>query len=160
MSRRYPVPPAKEVSHLKEHLGYWMRMVSNGVSHTFARKLESKGVTVAEWVILREMFENQDTTTPSTVAELTGLTRGAVSKLITRLLDKDLVSRKESSDDRRYQDIKLTGKGKNLVPQLAKIADENDQSFFSILTKSERDQLKVLLMKMAGHEKIKALPID
>ncbi|MGE0614971.1 MAG: MarR family winged helix-turn-helix transcriptional regulator, partial [Bacteriovoracia bacterium] len=125
-----------EASKLTEHIGYWMRVVSNNVSHSFARKLEASGVTVAEWVILREMYGGDDTTSPSAVAELTGLTRGAVSKLITRLLEKGLVSRKESSDDRRYQDIELTAKGIQLVPKLGALADQNDREFFSCLNKA------------------------
>ncbi len=81
-------------SRLTMHIGFWMRLVSNHVSYAFARKLESSGVTVAEWVILREMYGGDDTTSPSVVAELTGLTRGAVSKLISRLLEKSLVTRR------------------------------------------------------------------
>lgn len=119
-----------EASHLKTHMGYRLRVVSNAVSHTFARKLAASEVTVAEWVILREMYSRDEKISPSVVAELTGLTRGAVSKLIDRLLHKHFVTRSESSGDRRYQHIKLTAKAINLVPQLAGIADENDESFF------------------------------
>src|SRR5271154_4018433 len=94
-------------SELTTHIGFWMRLISNHVSYAFARRLETSGVTVAEWVVLREMYGGDDTTSPSAVAELTGLTRGAVSKLISRVLGKGLVTRKESSSDRRYQDVEL-----------------------------------------------------
>jgi DNA-binding MarR family transcriptional regulator len=137
-----------------------MRLVSNHVSHSFARKLNDSGVTVAEWVILREMYSDDDSTSPSKIAELTGLTRGAVSKLVSRLLEKGMVSRKESSDDRRYQDIELTAKGTALVPRLAAIADENDEGFFACLTKSERSQLRDLLKKIADHYELKTQPIE
>jgi DNA-binding MarR family transcriptional regulator len=149
-----------EASKLTEHIGYWMRLVSNNVSHSFARKLEASGVTVAEWVILREMYSGDDTTSPSAVAELTGLTRGAVSKLITRLLEKGLVSRRESSSDRRYQDIELTSKGILLVPKLAALADQNDEEFFSCLNNTERSQLKALLQKLADHFQIRTAPTE
>ena len=67
-----------DVSDLKSHIGFWMRIVSNNVSHSFARRLESSGVTVAEWVVLREMYGGDATTTPGKIAELTGLTKGAI----------------------------------------------------------------------------------
>jgi hypothetical protein len=38
----------KAVSELTAHLGYWLRHVSDHVSHAFARKLASQDVTVAE----------------------------------------------------------------------------------------------------------------
>ncbi len=149
-----------EASALTTHIGYWMRLVSNHVSHAFARKLEASNVTVTEWVILREMYSGDDTTSPSAVAELTGLTRGAVSKLMSRLLEKGLVNRKESTKDRRYQDVELTAKSKTLVPKLAKLADQNDEEFFSVLSKAERSQLKGLLQKLADHHEFKIVPIE
>ena len=145
-------------SELTTHIGYWMRIVSNNVSYSFAVKIEASGVTVAEWVILREMYGGDDTTSPSVIAKLTGLTRGAVSKLITRLLEKGLVSRKESSADRRYQDIELTRKGISLVPKLAALADENDEEFFSCLSKAERTQLKTLLQKIVRKDQFQTVP--
>ena len=48
----------EKAAALTAHVGYWLRYVSNHVSHAFARKLEREGVTVAEWVILRELFES------------------------------------------------------------------------------------------------------
>ena len=46
-----------ELSSLESHLGYWLRYVSNHVSHAFSLKLAARGVTVAEWVVLRELYE-------------------------------------------------------------------------------------------------------
>jgi DNA-binding MarR family transcriptional regulator len=147
-------------SRLTTHLGFWMRLVSNHVSYAFARKLESSGVTVAEWVVLREMYGGDDTTSPGVVAELTGLTRGAVSKLISRLLEKGLVTRKESSSDRRYQDIELTPAALAMVPQLAELADENDRDFFGGLSKSEHRILTSLLKKTAALHQLTKVPVD
>lgn len=149
-----------KVSDLKSHIGYHLRLVSNAVSHSFARKLAANEVTVAEWVILREMYSNGDTTSPSKVAELTGLTRGAVSKLIDRLLIKGLVTRSESTADRRYQNIKLTNVAIKLVPRLANIADENDKSFFSALNNSEKQSLMKILIKLKVLHKLNTNPIE
>jgi DNA-binding MarR family transcriptional regulator len=149
-----------KASEFTDHIGYWLRLVSNSVSSAFARRLENSGVTVAEWVILREMYGGEGATSPSAVAELTGLTRGAVSKLITRLLDKGYVMRKEAVEDRRYQDIELTSKANALVPRLAGLADENDEEFFSGLTGIEQKQLKGLLRKLASHHQLKTIPIE
>lgn len=148
------------VSHLKSHLGYHLRVVSNAVSHSFALKLASSGVTVAEWVILREMYENNEKTSPSIVAGITGLTRGAVSKLIDRLLRKGLVTRIEASEDRRYQEIKLTASAMKLVPKLASIADENDEAFFSVLSDVERKSLMKTLVKLAEIHALNTNPIE
>jgi DNA-binding MarR family transcriptional regulator len=149
-----------KASELKSHIGYHLRVISNAVSHSFARKLQASDVTVAEWVILREMYAGEETTSPSMIAELTGLTRGAVSKLIDRLLHKDLVTRTGAAGDRRYQEIKLTNSAIKLVPKLASIADENDASFFSMLSRSERKNLIDTLVKLAEFHKLNTNPIE
>ncbi len=149
-----------EVSKLTIHIGFWMRLVSNSVSHAFAKKVEATGVTIAEWVILSEMYAGDDTTSPGSVADLTGLSKGAVSKLISRLLEKGLVTRKEAHNDRRYQDIKLTQAGLKLVPRLAKLADENDEEFFSVLSKSDRKVLTDTLKQLAVAHKLNKRPVE
>ena len=111
------------VSGLTSHTGFWLRFVSNHVSNAFMRKLLDSGVTAAEWVVLREMYDEEEMA-PSVIAEQTGMTRGAASKLIDRLVAKKLVSRRDRTDDRRYQDVALTAAGRRLVPALAAIADE------------------------------------
>jgi DNA-binding MarR family transcriptional regulator len=147
-------------NQLTAHIGFWMRRVSNHVSYSFSRKLEASGVTVAEWVVLREMYGGDETTSPSAVAELTGLSRGAVSKLISRLLAKGLVTRKESTGDRRYQDIELTMPGVAIVPRLAKLADENDEEFFGVLSRADRKTLTMLLKKTAALHHLTQMPIE
>lgn len=147
-------------SHLKSHLGYHLRVVSNAVSHSFARKLAASNVTVAEWVILREMYAGDEKSSPSVVAELTGLTRGAVSKLIDRLVYKELVIRTEFVGDRRYQEVKLNPNAIKLVPKLASIADQNDETFFSPLSPLERKNLMKTLVKLAELHKINTNPIE
>ena len=135
-------------------------MVSNNVSLSFSRKLESSGVTVAEWVVLREMSAEDSKTSPGCIAQLTGLTRGAITKLVDRLLQKNLVSRSPSTEDRRFQEIQLTSSAKNLVPKLAALADENDAEFFSVLSTSERKLLLGLLQKVASKNRFQNTPIE
>jgi DNA-binding MarR family transcriptional regulator len=142
---------------LESHTGFWLRFVSNHVSHSFARKVAGSGVTVAEWVILREIFEAGETS-PSRLAARSGLTRGAVSKLVDRLLHKGCVSRTEADGDRRYQDVKLTAQGRALVPRLAALADRNDEEFFSCLSAKEREALMATLRKLAAANRLKKIP--
>ncbi|HTU34936.1 MAG TPA: MarR family transcriptional regulator [Candidatus Acidoferrum sp.] len=148
---------AQAVSDLRSHIGFWLRFVSNHVSHAFARRLLATGVTVAEWVVLREMFEDS-TMSPGVLAERTGLTRGAISKLIDRLFEKKLVIREESAEDRRYQTIGLTSAGRRLVPRLAALADANDAEFFATLSKKDRDALVATLKSLTQANRLTKIP--
>jgi hypothetical protein len=67
------------VSGLQDHLGYWLRYVSNQVSHAFSVKLAAREVTVAEWVMLRELFD-AEAMTPSTTANFSDICRERTAK--------------------------------------------------------------------------------
>ena len=147
------------VSDLTAHLGFWLRTVSNHVSHAFAAKVASKGVTVAEWVVMRALYDKEPMP-PSRLADEIGMTRGAITKLADRLIAKALIVRKASRDDGRAQTLALTAQGKKLVPELAALADQNDAEFFGQLTKSERGTLERLLKRMVAQEHMTAMPVD
>ena len=153
-----PTPPPP-VSDLDSHLGYWLRSVSNHVSHAFRLKVESHGVTVAEWVLLRVLLGSEGVN-PSHVAEQLGLTRGAVSKLVDRLVAKRLVRCRAEKKDRRFQTIRLTPAGSRMVPLLAALADENDRAFFGHLPAAQRDALKALLADLVERHGMHGTPIE
>ena len=144
-------------SDLHAHLGYWLRMVSNAVSHSFARRVEAQGVTVAEWVFLRMLYD-VDTIAPSFLAARMGMTKGAISKLADRLLAKGLVERRPNPDDGRAHESFLEPAGRALVPRLAELADRNDAEFFDLLTQDERRQLEMLLRKIIAERELNAMP--
>lgn len=147
------------VSDLDTHLGYWLRVVSNHVSHAFQRSLAAQGVSVAEWVVLRALFD-EEAVAPSQVAERLGMTRGAISKLIDRLTAKSLVQKAPSTRDRRYQSVALTATGRALVPALAALADENDRVFFAALSATEHQTLLRLLQKLVQTHNFTHVPTD
>ena len=147
----------KRPSDLEHHVGYWLRFVSNHVSHPFKQKVEARGVTVAEWALMRRLLD-AGAVHPSQLAERMGMTRGAISKLVERLSQKKLVLRASADNDRRYQSIELTSAGKRLVPILARLADENDRQFFGHLKSQEREQVVSLLQKIVQQHNWIELP--
>jgi DNA-binding MarR family transcriptional regulator len=148
------------VSDLTAHLGYWIRFVSNHVSNAFARKVEARGVTVAEWVVMRELFDTSDSIAPSRLAERLGMTRGTISKLADRLLAKQLVARTPNPDDARAHTLVLTKAGRALVPVLAALADANDAEFFDHLTPEDRAALARILRGIVEKRGLTSVPVD
>jgi DNA-binding MarR family transcriptional regulator len=155
-----PRPPAHaDVSALDVHLGYWLRAVSNHVSHAFKAKVERHGVTIAEWVVLRALFD-EGGVRPSELATTLGVTRGAISKLVDRLVAKDLVSVRSDVRDGRAQRVIMRASGRRLVPKLAALADENDAEAFGHLDQEQRALLLVTLKELVAHLGLRGAPID
>ena len=144
-------------SSLETHLGYWLRFVSNHVSHAFSLKLQAHDVTVAEWVVLRQLFD-ADGIPPSALADRLGMTRGAISKLADRLIAKKYIARMVSTADRRQQALSLTSAGRALVPKLSALADRNDAEFFGDLKPAERAALEKTLKDIVRRHDLKTTP--
>ncbi|MBN9061202.1 MAG: MarR family transcriptional regulator [Rhizobiales bacterium] len=147
------------VSDLTDHLGYWLRLVSNHVSQGFARKVEARGVTVAEWVVMRQLLDAEPLA-PSRLAARMGMTRGAVTKLADRLIAKSLLERASNPRDGRGQTLALTATGRALTPELAALADANDAEFFDHLASDDRAALLRLLRSIVDKRGLTALPVD
>jgi DNA-binding MarR family transcriptional regulator len=149
---------SEPISKLDAHLGYWLRYVSNQVSHAFALKVEAQGVTVAEWVVLRELYDGE--ARPSDLAERLGMTRGAISKLADRLLGKRLIAREAVDGDGRAHRLALTAEGRALTPHLAALADQNDQQFFGDLDPSLRGAIEAAMKGIVRRRGLKAIPLE
>jgi len=138
-------------------LGFWLRFVSNHVSVRFQQLLEDKGVTVTEWVALRTLWA-QDETTHAELIDALGMTKGAASKVVSRLEEKGLASRQLIDGSAREQSLGLTAAGKALVPQLAALADSNDAHFFGHLPASEHQALVLVMRALVQHHQLKNIP--
>ncbi len=144
---------------LESHLGYWLRRVSNAVSGTFARALQDKQTSVAEWVLLRELHERGQTA-PGELAGSLGLTRGAVSKIVDKLDAKGWIQTEAKEGDSRFRLLSLTRAGRRSLPILAEIADQNDARYFACLSAREKTTLRELLAKVTEHNRIQETPTE
>lgn len=142
---------------LADHLGYWLRLVSNAVSHGFARSLEAEGVTVAEWVFLAALRDAQGLA-PTALADRMGMTRGAISKLADRIEAKDLIRR--DPGEGRGQLLFLTDAASAKLPHLQALADQNDAAWFAPLQADEHAALMGLMRRLAVAHGLTAHPIE
>lgn len=155
---KLPGPEAHPVT-LQTHLGYWLRLVSNQVSGGFARALQARDLSVAEWVALNQIAVGRDVN-PAEIAAATGMTRGAITKVLDKLEHKKWISRRISEHDHRVQRLSLTRQGRRVLPDLTRIADHNDAQCFGTLDGTERSVLRGLLQKVAAALPLATVPID
>jgi DNA-binding MarR family transcriptional regulator len=146
-----------EASALESHLGFWMRFVSNQVTSRFESQLATYGISVTEWVAMRALYNRLDVTHAELIDAL-GMTKGAASKIISKLESKGLAQRNQAKDSLREQILFLTDEGKQLVPKLAALADENDTHFFGHLPESQRKSLMMLMKELVVYHQFKQVP--
>jgi DNA-binding MarR family transcriptional regulator len=135
-----------KVSHLHDHQGYWLRCLSNAVHQSFELKLAQLEVTVAQWVVMRMLYDKKNISLTQLVKHL-GVDKSSLSRMLERLVQKKLITR-DTDIDRRSIRVNLTRKGRRLVPEMAKLADENDQEFFKSLSNTKRKEFQEICLKL------------
>ncbi len=143
---------------LETHLGYWLRQAAGQATAEFARALQARQVSVAEWSALSRIHDHPNIT-PSELADTLGMTRGAVSKVLDKLDAKGWISRRTTPGDQRVQQLSHTPDGGDILPSLADVADRSE-AFFSCLSDKEKTQLRAILPKLAAAYKKSGPKID
>lgn len=149
--------PLPDISPLETHLGFWMRFISNQVSGNFQKLLQQHDMSVAEWVLMRTLYQ-RDGVSHAELQFTLGMTKGATSKIVSRLENKSLVERHQAEPGTRDQLMTLTARGNQLLPVLAELADKNDELFFGHLPKKMRSELTALLKTLGLHHQLKGVP--
>lgn len=156
----HPMPdPSPPISPLKAHVGFWLRFVSNHVSGRFRRLLEAEGISVSQWVVLRELHEAPGCG-PAELMLALGMTKGAVSKILAGLEGQGLLLRKPQQGDRRAQSLALTPGAKALLPRLAELADANDAHFFGHLSAEAQGELIAAMQGIVARHQMHQVPTE
>lgn len=138
-----------QTSCIQDHIGFWLGRLSLEVGNAFVEKLKNAGISPSEWSILTILY-HEPQANPAKIAALLGIDRAAISRTVEKLVQRGFIERTEG-EDRRYTYLQLTEKAKILIPQLAKLADKNEEEFFFMLDKEEKRALEALLLKVAQH---------
>lgn len=134
------------ISNLEDHLGYWLRCLSNYIHDSFADRLAKYDISVPQWVVLRVIYD-QNGITLNHAAEIIGVDKSSLSRMVERLVGRGLLERSERHD-RRSIGIELSEVGLELVPKLAALADKNEEVFFKSLENEEREELLKVIKKL------------
>ncbi|MTH46057.1 MarR family winged helix-turn-helix transcriptional regulator [Intestinirhabdus alba] len=116
-----------------------------------AALLAPHGLSEGRFVILFLLDAAADGLAPNALAERAGVTRATVTGLLDGLGREGLIERHLNASDRRALCIRLTEKGKQVARTVFEQHSRWIASLFGNLSAGERQQLGVLLEKIAGN---------
>ena len=77
--------------------------------------------------------------------------RANITSLVDRMEKADLVTRTAAPSDRRYNIIKLTGRGKELLAEIEPLYADEVKRIMAALVEAEQKELIVMLEKIRGN---------
>jgi MarR family transcriptional regulator, 2-MHQ and catechol-resistance regulon repressor len=109
--------------------------------------LEKSAIDDTDFRIL-EVLLNKGPLPVNTIGPKVNLTPGSISTAVDRLVERDLVSRVESPEDRRIRVVSLTAKGKQLIAPIFRKHAVEIRNVFADASPKELRSLEATLKKI------------
>jgi DNA-binding MarR family transcriptional regulator len=134
MSRRQtatkpkPSPPTERAQlDFANYLPYLINRVGFALVNNFTRDALAPGdLSIAMWRVLAVLSSNGEQRQID-LSEMTSIDASTLSRLVTRLVDLGLATRRRSKTSSREVIVELTAKGRDAVDRLIPVAQELEQ---------------------------------
>ena len=127
----------------------WLVMIKamRALSRYAAAGIEDTGLGNSDFRVL-EVLTHKGSLPVNTIGPIVDLTPGSISIAVDRLVEKGLVSRVESAEDRRVRMVALTPIGRNLIVAAFQKHSAQMRRVFSELSAQELRDFEMALKKV------------
>ena len=130
-----------------DHVWLVMMKAMRALTRYAAADIEETGLGLSDFGVL-EVLLHKGPLPVNTIGPIVDLTPGSISIAVDRLFAKGLVTRVESTEDRRVRIIALTPRGKDLIVPAFRKHSGQMRRVFSELSAEELHCLEVALKKV------------
>lgn len=134
---------------LDNYLPYRLSVVSNVVSAIIANLYQGRfALNLWEWRVIAIVGAETSPITAQQAAKKAAMDKMTVSRAVSRLLDRGLIARAPSPDDRRARLLTLTSSGQAIHDEVAPLARDVEAELLSELSEAETATLFDLLGRL------------
>jgi MarR family 2-MHQ and catechol resistance regulon transcriptional repressor len=130
-----------------DHVWLVMMKAMRALTRYAAAGIEETGLGLSDFGVL-EILLHKGPLPVNTIGPIVDLTPGSISIAVDRLFAKGLVSRVESSEDRRVRIVALTARGKALIDSAFRKHSGQMRKAFAELSPEELRGLEAALKKV------------
>jgi MarR family 2-MHQ and catechol resistance regulon transcriptional repressor len=130
-----------------DHVWLVMMKAMRALTRYAAAGIEETGLGLSDFGVLEALL-HKGSLPVNTIGPIVDLTPGSISIAVERLVAKGLVSRVESTEDRRVRIVTLTPRGKDLIAAAFRKHSGQMKIVFSELSPEELRGLEAALKKV------------
>jgi DNA-binding MarR family transcriptional regulator len=124
----------------------FLHRASQRADSVFARTVGDNGLTPRQFVVLRAVSES-DGLSQTDIMTATGIDRSSTADLVRRLVSNGLLQRRRTRRDARVYAVRLTPKGRQMLPIGEAAARAADEVLLAIIGQAQRSAfLKALAL--------------
>jgi DNA-binding MarR family transcriptional regulator len=144
----------------EDSMGYMMRRLVLSLTNDVDRRLETLGLTQAQWGPLFMLYKGRASTLAELARELQ-IDPGALTRTLDRLEAKGLCKRERSVQDRRVSRLTLTEAGLHAASMVPPVLADVQNAYLQGFSKDEWQQMLGMLRRLLGNaEALRAAPVD
>jgi len=150
MNQCDPSPPADKTSCTADpdlSIGYLLTAVRTRMLQEMDAALHPRGLTGAQFTILRRIAENS-AHTAADLCRLLQYDTGSMTRMLDRLEEKGVIARERCPDDRRVVNIHLTASGASDYPKWREEVRGRLSDIFDAISNEEQTLLRSLLTRL------------
>jgi DNA-binding MarR family transcriptional regulator len=115
---------------LANFLPYQLSILASRISRDFSKEYISRfSLNNAEWRIIAHLSQETKPISIREIYQKVGLEKSKVSRAVSKLAKRRLLSKKVNSSDKRLVDLKLTRVGREIIDEMTEIAVDFEARF-------------------------------
>lgn len=152
MTKRNAASTAREASGFaRTYLAYLLARASFIVSGEFHAKLKTWDLSVPEWRVLACLMDVEGLSVGE-LAAMALMKQPRLTKLLDRMADDGLLTRRNATHDRRRVTLHLTAKGRTRVRPVQRAALAHEAELLTRFSVTERATIKSALELLIGDD--------
>ncbi|WP_435230124.1 MarR family winged helix-turn-helix transcriptional regulator [Pseudopelagicola sp. nBUS_20] len=142
--------PKKEDFSIQDFLPYLLHQAAEESSLTFQRIYKNRyGMLRTEWRVLFHLGTYGEMTATE-ICTRARIHKTKVSRAVQKLVERRILVRERSEEDRRVEKLKLTAVGRAAYRDLRSVAESYEDALRAEFTTDEVALLHVMLRRLAG----------
>jgi len=129
---------------VKREISLRISVLARNLRNYFDRRVAALGVTRSQWAMIAVVSTNPGAT-QRMIADALEMSEASAGRLVDRLCNEGLLTRRSREDDRRAKAIYLSEAAEPLLDKLTIVAKDSEERMFKGFSREELDTLKALL---------------
>lgn len=132
---------------LKQSLGHLFHIINLNMRKRLEKDIKGFGFTSAHQFGVLLLLSKQNLSQKE-ISDLTLADEPSTTRMLDRMIKKEIIDKKRSSDDKRKQVVNITNKGSEILNEILPIVSKHNKDVENLISKDELKQLYNILNKI------------
>jgi DNA-binding MarR family transcriptional regulator len=141
------LPTECDIMPKRESIGKWISTIYRRSQIYINKELAQYNLSSSQFLVLLNL-DNTDEVHQLTVSHELHLDKATITRAVNKLMKEGYITRKIDPSDKRAYVLKITKKGRNLVPEIRKVLNRTSHIFLTGFSAQEKAVALELLKRM------------